>query len=224
MAKKAKDNNRLLSVLSWGVVLFWMAVLFWFSSQPAQESVKWSVGAMEIGWRLLNYWQWIGVIGFVIVYHIFLLWLSRISSGRLIKIGLFILFILLSLTSVYLLVYVIRPRVGESGILEMNRWVIHRYLRKYAHFFIYLFLGSVIKNALWVSGIEGWKAVGLAIFLSFLYAVFDEIHQIFVPGRMFLVTDILIDTAGAAVGVTIYSLFNFLFQLTKKDRKTGSAR
>lgn len=222
MTNKTNHNNGLLSVLSWGVVLFWMAVLFWFSSQPAQESVKWSVGAMEVGWRLLNYWQWLGIIGFVILYHLFLLWLSRLSSGWLIKLAIFIVFILLSLSSVYLLLYVIRPRVGESGILEMNRWVIHRYLRKYAHFFIYLILGSVIKNALWVSGKEGWKAALLAIFLSFLYAVFDEIHQIFVPGRMFLVTDILIDTAGAAVGVTIYSLFNFLFQLTKKDKKTSS--
>lgn len=39
--------------------------------------------------------------------------------------------------------------------------------------------------------------------LAVLYAATDEIHQTFVPGRSGRVTDVLIDAAGAAVGVLV---------------------
>lgn len=216
MTKHKNESNKLLKTLSWSIVLFWMGILFWFSSQPAQESARWSVGAMRVGRHLLSYWEWLGIIAFIIIYHIFLFWLSRIPSGRLIKICLFLLFIILSLASVYILLVIIRPRIGLRDIFQLNRWVIHRHVRKFAHFFIYLFLGSVLKNALTVSGIKGWKAVGWAIGLAFIYALTDEAHQYFVPGRMFLLTDVVIDTLGATVGVVFYSILNFLFQFTKK--------
>jgi VanZ family protein len=39
-----------------------------------------------------------------------------------------------------------------------------------------------------------------------LYAVSDEVHQLFVPGRGAQVTDVLIDNAGAFVGIGIYEV------------------
>lgn len=50
----------------------------------------------------------------------------------------------------------------------------------------------------------------LVAFLSILYAVTDEIHQSFVPGRVGAWTDVLIDTSG--VGIF------FLLTLWKKKR------
>ena len=54
------------------------------------------------------------------------------------------------------------------------------------------------------------KKRSLLIFLGWLiaaiYSVSDEIHQIFVPGRAFMVTDILIDSAGALIGALIFTL------------------
>lgn len=38
---------------------------------------------------------------------------------------------------------------------------------------------------------------------SALYAATDEFHQMFVPGRACLATDVLIDSAGAAVGIAL---------------------
>ena len=42
-----------------------------------------------------------------------------------------------------------------------------------------------------------------AVVIAFLYACTDEFHQLFVPGRAGLFTDVLIDTSGAAVAMLV---------------------
>ena len=42
-----------------------------------------------------------------------------------------------------------------------------------------------------------------------LYAISDEVHQLFVPGRGAQVKDVFIDIAGAAVGIFL-SLWRFI--------------
>jgi len=37
-----------------------------------------------------------------------------------------------------------------------------------------------------------------------LYAISDETHQIFVPGRSAQISDVLIDSVGAIVGILMY--------------------
>ena len=46
-----------------------------------------------------------------------------------------------------------------------------------------------------------WDEAGLALSIVFLYAASDEFHQIFVPTRTPLVSDVFIDTAGGAIGL-----------------------
>ncbi len=49
-----------------------------------------------------------------------------------------------------------------------------------------------------------WRALGsapLAVGAASLYAVSDELHQVFVPGRQGAVRDWAVDTAGALIGV-----------------------
>ena len=43
-----------------------------------------------------------------------------------------------------------------------------------------------------------------AILATALYAASDEIHQLFVPGRAGRFTDVLIDSAGAILGVLVF--------------------
>lgn len=50
-----------------------------------------------------------------------------------------------------------------------------------------------------------------------LYAVFDESHQIFVPGRGFQILDIFLDTLGVTVGVLITLLAVNIFE-RERDR------
>ncbi len=70
-------------------------------------------------------------------------------------------------------------------------------VRKAAHFCEYALLG-----ALWYLWLRELKfAPFLALGASALYAVTDEIHQHFVPGRSCQLRDVLIDSGGAACGI-----------------------
>lgn len=53
----------------------------------------------------------------------------------------------------------------------------------------------------------------LAVFIAYLYAISDEIHQSFVPGRTSRFRDTLIDLIGIFIGLFI---FNKLFPLIKR--------
>lgn len=79
-------------------------------------------------------------------------------------------------------------------------------VRKNAHFFAYLVLGLLVINALKRSGFYGYRCIFLALGICVLYAISDEVHQLFVPGRGGQVSDVLIDSAGASVGIGIYML------------------
>lgn len=48
-----------------------------------------------------------------------------------------------------------------------------------------------------------WAEAGLALALVFLYAASDELHQVFVPGRTAQISDVLIDTSGGVIGLTV---------------------
>ncbi|ABO51521.1 VanZ family protein [Desulforamulus reducens MI-1] len=77
-------------------------------------------------------------------------------------------------------------------------------LRKNAHFFAYLVLGILVLNALKTCGVTGYPSIALALGICILYAMSDEVHQLFVPGRGGQVKDVIIDSAGASVGVGVY--------------------
>jgi VanZ family protein len=70
-------------------------------------------------------------------------------------------------------------------------------LRTFAHFAEYGILGALLYRAL--------RRGPAAIALGSLYAVTDEVHQVFVSGRHGSLLDWLIDTAGVAAGVLLLS-------------------
>ena len=75
------------------------------------------------------------------------------------------------------------------------------FIRKAAHFFSYFFIGFF-----WVLGLrkrvnDEWLVLLLAVLLSIGYASLDELRQVFHPGRTGLMEDVLLDTAGAMVGI-----------------------
>ena len=92
-------------------------------------------------------------------------------------------------------------------------------IRKAAHFTEYMILGILLfinvsdlqkiqeKKQSALTALTAWTAawtVGTA------YAVTDEIHQNFVPGRACAATDVLIDSAGVAAGAAIALLLTRL--------------
>lgn len=76
-------------------------------------------------------------------------------------------------------------------------------IRKNAHFFAYLILGILALNMLRNIGIKGYRGIPLALMICALYAISDEFHQIFVPGRSGNVKDVIIDSSGAFVGIVL---------------------
>ncbi|MBQ7036019.1 MAG: VanZ family protein [Clostridia bacterium] len=102
------------------------------------------------------------------------------------------------------------PSVAEKAAKPDGETTLIKIIRKSAHFFAYLILGVL---AMWTFSAYGIKKrYGLAFLLCVLYAISDEIHQAFVPGRACRLFDVCIDTAGAALG--LFAVF-----LIKKRKK-----
>jgi VanZ family protein len=69
-------------------------------------------------------------------------------------------------------------------------------LRKIAHAAEYAVLGALLARAV--------RSPALAAALGVLYAVSDEVHQAFVPGRMGSPVDVAIDAVGVIAGVVLW--------------------
>jgi len=69
-----------------------------------------------------------------------------------------------------------------------------------------------------------WKAplkrelLIISFAIAWLYALSDEIHQIFVPARTFQVLDLFVDGLGAALGVLVFALIRIGNLLNKSLR------
>ncbi|MGV8149990.1 MAG: VanZ family protein [Alkaliphilus sp.] len=94
-------------------------------------------------------------------------------------------------------------RVAPSTDFDLSR--LNHIVRKNAHFFAYLVLSLLVMNAVRRTGGSDIK---LTLLICVLYAISDETHQIFVPGRSAQVSDILIDGVGAVVGIVMYLGFS----------------
>lgn len=93
--------------------------------------------------------------------------------------------------------------LDEEQIREIAG-AIENTVRKAAHMTEYGILSILFYIWLgkWQFGVR--KRGILAIILSALYACSDEFHQLFVPGRAGMVRDVLIDSAGAILGILVF--------------------
>lgn len=101
---------------------------------------------------------------------------------------------------------------GQSGVIVghlqqampgVSTAILTFLVRKSAHIIAYFVLGILMYRALRIS-IRRWRArtvASLALLSCTLYAVTDEIHQLFVPGRSGELRDVMIDSIAALVGV-----------------------
>ena len=90
---------------------------------------------------------------------------------------------------------------------DVNVVSLNYFIRKCAHFLAYLVLGIIVLFAMRRIGLMGKKGVGFTLLLCIGYAITDELHQAFVPGRTPKLLDVLIDSSGASLGISIYVLF-----------------
>ena len=90
------------------------------------------------------------------------------------------------------------------GIENMEIKSLDFYIHKNAHFIAYFILGILTLVALIQS--EARKPANLSLLIGILYAVSDEFHQLFVPGRAGQFRDVLVDGAGTVLGVLLASI------------------
>lgn len=77
-------------------------------------------------------------------------------------------------------------------------------VRKAAHFSVYMLLGCLTFAAFTASGLTCFrKSFPLSLGICTAYAILDEVHQHFVPGRSPELRDIIIDSLGAVCGTLI---------------------
>lgn len=79
---------------------------------------------------------------------------------------------------------------------------IHGIIRMLAHFVEYYILG--VLSYLFFLQFRGKKiknVIAVSLIFCVLFAISDEIHQYFVPGRASQITDVIIDTAGSISGI-----------------------
>ena len=77
-------------------------------------------------------------------------------------------------------------------------------IRKLAHFTEYMILGALMVGILQFREKSDYWKRGLIVWgIACLYAVTDEVHQLFVPGRAGALKDVWLDSAGALVGVLL---------------------
>ena len=88
------------------------------------------------------------------------------------------------------------------------------FVRTMAHFSEFACL-SFFMNNLFVSKKEKLMPV-ISCILSFAYAIIDEIHQIFVPGRACQFSDMMVDLAGIISGFIVYAVIYTLVRKTVK--------
>lgn len=102
--------------------------------------------------------------------------------------------------------------IGVSAPADLLTFLV----RKAAHIGAYFVLGILLLILLKEYGLAVKKMIFISIGIAMLYACTDEIHQMFVPGRSGEVRDVLIDAAGAAVGVVVYAALSS--RLYKKSK------
>lgn len=92
-------------------------------------------------------------------------------------------------------------------------------LRILAHGAIFFVLGVLLALTMQCYNISMFKRFLFSFSVSVAYAVSDEIHQIFVPGRAFEFFDIAVDSLGALVGILLVMAVFYNKFKKRKDKK-----
>ena len=113
-------------------------------------------------------------------------------------------------------------KLSEKELTKLTKKV-NPLVRKIAHFSIYMILAIVTYMFIEELNIKSKsekerlrKNIIYTCIFCIIYAVFDEIHQIYVPGRTGKAIDVIIDTLGSCMGIAILLLNNFIKIRCKK--------
>lgn len=95
---------------------------------------------------------------------------------------------------------------------------IETFVRKGAHMTEYAILAILLF--IWIGRweISVLHRSSIAVIVTALYACSDEFHQLFVPGRAGCIRDVMIDSAGALLGLALLLLFDRIIRNVRTRR------
>ena len=123
--------------------------------------------------------------------------------------------------------------VVESSVVVTNKDIskdnlnsivngLNKPLRKCMHSFVFFILVILFINAFNNSNIRNYKCYLFSIVLSFIYACFDEFHQLYVTGRTGQLMDIGIDMIGVLFGVSVFYIYGLLVKVWDNRKEEHS--
>lgn len=92
------------------------------------------------------------------------------------------------------------------------------FVRKLAHFTEYALLGAAVYGLLCAAAPRFIRRKRLAALgISAVFAAADELHQLFVPDRAGRLTDVLIDSCGAAAGIIFVTVTVIIVKYIREE-------
>ena len=128
----------------------------------------------------------------------------------------------MSLSAGSVVARILNPDFNKLTESEQKAFVekIEHPVRKSAHAGEYSLLGILFMGSLGAYGIDGRRRAIAAWICTTAYAATDELHQLVVAGRSCQVSDVVLDSTGAAAGILLYiAVFWIVGHKTRYCRK-----
>ncbi len=100
---------------------------------------------------------------------------------------------------------------------------LHLLVRKGAHFTEFAILGLLLFIALYFTREKLLSSSVIVLIIGVAYGTFDELHQLYIPGRSCQITDMLIDASGVLVAILLCSGYVVLRMYISLKHNTHSA-
>jgi VanZ family protein len=103
---------------------------------------------------------------------------------------------------------------AQSDLVDIEDKAGEKFFYKISHLAAYAALAWLWWRALAPQRQTSWPVLTTALVLTVLYAISDEVHQSFVPGRHPALYDVLFDTGGALAMILLIRYSGHLRQKT----------
>ena len=123
--------------------------------------------------------------------------------------------------------YTVGIQIGKIAVADFDAWTTEKQnafaekieypIRKMAHATEYAVFAMLLCGAWFDDHRKRKLSVFFAWGTATVYAMTDEFHQLFVPGRSGQIKDVLLDSCGAAVGVLLLMLVAMLLRVIRKS-------
>ncbi len=207
------QKEKMIRTIKWCLVVIWMLVIFNFSAQTAVESSALSDGIVD---RMMDFMEnfYHQVLGAVWQFpRKTLVFIVRKGAHMSVY---FVLAILVVDRMMDFMENFYHQVLG--AVWQFPRKTLVFIVRKGAHMSVYFVLAILVHGAWHPAASVRSKNIKTLI-LCTLYAISDECHQSFVPGRSAELRDVCVDTAGAVLGILVYMIFLLYRWKGKGDKK-----